>query len=153
MEIAKVGDPDLDGLISEANNYEDKINHIEIPHGRSNPMAEDWSGDEQSILRSELCKFIRISRTARPGAIYDASTAARTFTECKWGCGNEIGTTPNSQESDNVQNKIISTFEHMHGYQAFLSKKQSGVKKANLLRGSKKIGKSKRILRFAILYF
>ena len=34
---------------------------------------------EQYIFRSELVKSMWIARIARPGAIYDASAAARTF--------------------------------------------------------------------------
>ena len=34
------------------------------------------TGNEQSICRSELGKLMRIARIARPGAIYDATSAA-----------------------------------------------------------------------------
>ena len=34
---------------------------------------------EQTILRSDMGKLMRIARIARPDAIYDASAAAQTF--------------------------------------------------------------------------
>ena len=81
METAKAGDPDFEGLILDTDNYEDKINHIGIPHGRSKNAAEALPEVEQATLQSELWKLMRIARTARPGAICDASAADRTFTE------------------------------------------------------------------------
>ena len=54
MGIAKVSDPDCDGLISAPINYGGKINHIEIPHDRSKKRTEDLTEEEQPILRSGL---------------------------------------------------------------------------------------------------
>ena len=40
MQIAKVSDPDFEGLILDPNNSEDKINHIATPHERSKKWAD-----------------------------------------------------------------------------------------------------------------
>ena len=72
IEIAKVRDPDCDGLILDPDNYGDKINHIEIPHVGCKWMPEALTGDDRSILRSELWKLMWVARIARPGEIYDA---------------------------------------------------------------------------------
>ena len=69
------------GAISESNKYEDKIKHIEISHARTRTPKEPLAEAEQAILRSELEKLMRIARIARPGAIYDASAAAQTFSD------------------------------------------------------------------------
>ena len=81
MEIGKVSDSDFEGLILDSDNYEDKIDQIEIAHERENQRNGSLTEASQSILRSELWKLMRIARTARPGAIYDASAAAQTFIE------------------------------------------------------------------------
>ena len=39
--------------------------------------------EEQSLMRSELGKLMWLARIARPGAIYDASAAARSFANSK----------------------------------------------------------------------
>ena len=50
--------------------------------------------NEQTILGSELGTLMWIARIARPGAIYDASAAAQTFSTGELikfgGCGNLI---------------------------------------------------------------
>ena len=71
-----MSDPDCDGLILDPDNYEDKINHIEIPHGGSKKIPEALTEADQAILRSELWKLMRAARIARPGAICDASATA-----------------------------------------------------------------------------
>ena len=81
MRVKKVGDSDSECIISESDNYEDKFNQIGIPHARTRGRTDAWAEEEQSILRSELGKLMRIARIARPGAIYDASAAEQTFTE------------------------------------------------------------------------
>ena len=81
MVIEKLSGPDFGGLILGPNNYGDKINNIGIPHERSKQTTETLAVDEQPILRSGFSELMRISRIARTGAIYDASTAARTFTD------------------------------------------------------------------------
>ena len=53
---------------------------IEIPHGRIKKRTDGLAEEEQSTLRSKLGELMRIARISRPGAIYDASGAARTFT-------------------------------------------------------------------------
>ena len=83
MEIEKVGDSDFECLISGSDNYEDKINQVEIPHERTKKRTDALTEEEQAILRSELWGIMRISRIARSGAIYDAAEAAQTFTECR----------------------------------------------------------------------
>ena len=67
----------------DARKYEDEINHIEISHERTRAPKEPLAEADQSILRSELAKLMRIARIARPGAIYDASAAAQTFSDCE----------------------------------------------------------------------
>ena len=69
------------GVALGANNYEGGINHIEISHERTRAPGEPSTEDEQTILRSELGKLMRIARIARPGAIYDAPAAAPTFSD------------------------------------------------------------------------
>ena len=59
--------------------YENKINHIEIPHARTRTPKEPLAEAEQSDSRSELGKLMWIARIARPGVIYDASAATQTF--------------------------------------------------------------------------
>ena len=58
-----------------------KINHIEIYHERTRAPKEQSTEDEQTILRSELGKLMRIARIARPGEIYDDSAAEQTFSD------------------------------------------------------------------------
>ena len=50
----KVGDSDYECIIFDPGNYEDKINKIETPHGRTNHIPDDLTEEEQAILRSEL---------------------------------------------------------------------------------------------------
>ena len=57
-----------------------KINRIGISHERMMMTpGEILTENEQTALRSELGKLMWIARIARPGAIYDASAAAQTF--------------------------------------------------------------------------
>ena len=35
MKIEKIDTPDFKGVILDSNNYEDKVNDVEIPHARS----------------------------------------------------------------------------------------------------------------------
>ena len=67
--------------ISDSNKSDDEIIHIEISHARTRTPEEPLAEAEQAILRSELEKLMRIARIARPGAIYDASAAAQTFSD------------------------------------------------------------------------
>ena len=70
-----------DGVILDSDKYEDEIKHIEISHERSRTPKEGLGEADQAILRSELGKLMRDARIARPGAIYDASAAAQTFSD------------------------------------------------------------------------
>ena len=73
MEIEKIDTPDFKGVILDSNNYEDKINHIEIPQARSKQKDDFLIDEEQSAAMSELGKLMWIARIARHGAIHDAS--------------------------------------------------------------------------------
>ena len=116
MGIGKVSDSDYEGIMSGSNNYEGKIDIIEIPRGVSKEMPDDLTGDAQANLRSELGRLMWIARIARPGAIYDASAAARTFTtEEIADFQNESASIPNTAEGGNTQNEIKRDFEHMPG--------------------------------------
>ena len=79
--IEKVGDSDCDVIILDPHNYEDKINYIEIPHELTKRENEALTEAGKTNMRSELGKLMWIARIARPGAIYDASAAAQTFSE------------------------------------------------------------------------
>merc|ERR1712114_101576 len=77
----------MGGIILDSDNYEGKINHIEISHARSKQKDDFLTEEEQSIMRSELGKLMWLSRIARPGAIYDAPAAAQNFANFKPGNG------------------------------------------------------------------
>ena len=79
MQIAKVSDGEFGGIALESGNYEGEINHIGISYERTRAPKEPLTEDEQTILRSDLGKLMRVARIARPGAIYDDSAAAETF--------------------------------------------------------------------------
>ena len=66
-------------MVLASNKYEGEVNRIEIPHGRMMEPGEILTENEQTTLRSELGKLMWIARIARPGAIYDASASAQTF--------------------------------------------------------------------------
>ena len=79
--------------------------------------------EEQSILRSELGKLMRIARIGLPGAIYDASAAAQTF------AGGEMADLQiEKEEFSKIEEKesspiaIRNDFEHMPGFHDFLTK-------------------------------
>ena len=63
----------------DSNNYEGKINHIEISQARSKQKGDFLTEEEQSAMRSELGKLMWLARIARPDAIYNASAAAQNF--------------------------------------------------------------------------
>ena len=69
MKIEKIDTPDFKGVVLDSNNYEDKVNHIEISHARSKQKDDFLTEAEQSIMRSELGKLMWIARIARPDAI------------------------------------------------------------------------------------
>ena len=77
--VAKTNSEEPDGIILDSDNYDGEINHIGISHERTRTPDEPPKDDGEAILRSELGKLMRIARIARPGAIYDVSAAAQTF--------------------------------------------------------------------------
>ena len=83
MKIDKVGGSDSECIIPDPGNYEDEINHIAISHERTRRRNEAITDAEQSILRSEFGKLMRIARISRQWAIYDATAAAQTFSAGK----------------------------------------------------------------------
>ena len=66
---------------------------------------------------------------------------------------NDIEMVSNSQEGVKAQNKNTIDFEHMPGFNEFLSKNQSVANMANLLKGNKQIGKSTTHLRLCRIFF
>ena len=60
-----------------------------IPHARSKEKDDFLNEREQSVMRSELVKLMRLARIDRPDAIYDASAAAQNFANFKPGGCNE----------------------------------------------------------------
>ena len=52
-----------------------------MTHERTRTPKEPLTEAEQAISWSELGKLMRDARIARPGAIYDASAAAQTFSD------------------------------------------------------------------------
>ena len=77
--MSKVDNGDLDRVASGSGKYEGEVNHIEIPHARTRAPKEPLGAAGKTTSRSEIGKLMRIARIARPGAIYDASAAAHTF--------------------------------------------------------------------------
>ena len=134
MQIAKVRDPDCEGIILAPCNYGDKINHIEMPHGRER-RAESLTEGDQSILRPELWKLIRVARISRKGAIYEASAAAQTFTD--GGIGDSEMRLRGLRFAGRRKGEggTGSDFEHMPGYQELVSKThQPNLDKATLFK-------------------
>ena len=46
MKIETIDTPDFKGVISDSNNYEDKINHIEIPQSGSKQKGDFLTEEE-----------------------------------------------------------------------------------------------------------
>ena len=139
MKLEKVNTPDFKGIILDSNNYEDKINQIEIPHTRSKEKDDFLTDEEQSVVRSELGELMWLSRIARPGAIYDASAAAQNFANFKQeNCNEEITDGENEEENANEDVPKSSDFEHIHGFRNILAGKSKDANKANLLKTQKK---------------
>ena len=65
------------------------IKRIEISHARSKQRDGFPTEEEHAVTRSELGRLMRLARIARPGAIYDASAAARNFAHVKPGKYND----------------------------------------------------------------
>ena len=53
-EVGKVGDSDFDGIILDSDNYEDKINHVEIPQAMPKRRNGALAEEEKALSRSEL---------------------------------------------------------------------------------------------------
>ena len=51
IEIAKSNNSEFRGIIPDSDNYEDEIDHIEIPHERTRQPDEPLAEDEHAILR------------------------------------------------------------------------------------------------------
>ena len=100
-KIKNVGDSTFDGLVLDSDDYEDKINHTEMPHGRTRHRNGALTGEEKAISRSKLGKSMWVARIARPVAIYDASAAAQTSTE-----GEIIEESGESEEISEIEKKI-----------------------------------------------
>ena len=102
--------------------------------------------EEQSIMRSELGKLMRLSRIAWPGAVYDASAAAQNFANCKPDVSKE-GISDNEireeEEPINVDVPKPNDFEHMPGFKDSLSENAKEAIKVNLLKKPKKADTSK----------
>ena len=122
MSIKRAIDSERDGIILDANNYEDEINPIEIPHEWARHRSGASTEEEQTISRSELGNLMWISRMARPGAIYDAWAAARTSPEPKT-IDSMVGNEDFSENEENgyfqKESMILSTFQ---AYENFTNK-------------------------------
>ena len=112
----------------------EKINRIVIPHERMMAPNEILTDSEQTILRSELGKLMWIARIARPGAIYDASAAAQTFST--------VEMIEFSEEENlffgrwEVGSFIEEDFAHMSGFAYFKSKRKE-ANNANISKHNK----------------
>ena len=143
MEITTVNDGEFAGIALDSGNYEGEINHFEIPHERTRAPKDPLAEDERTIFRSEPGKLMRIARTARPGAIYDAPAAAQTFSDVGiLGVLEQVAGILENGEKEVSPNEKKEDFEHMPGFAKFMMGRQKDVNIANLLKGSK-IGSSK----------
>ena len=118
------------------------VDHIEIPHERPRQRNDALMVEEQAIFRSGLGKLMRIARIARPGAIYDASAAAQTFSD---GWRLEVLEHGGWAILENGENEVPTSekkedFERMSGFSKFMGDRQKGVNTSNLLKKNKKIG-------------
>ena len=143
MEIMGVKNEDFDGVVLDSNKYENKISQIEIPRDRMITPNELLKEAEQTILRSDLGKLMRIARSARPNAIYDASAESQTFSTDEMVEFPEEGVCSEDEEEENssVEGEGGDS-EHMPGFAEFKIKMIKGANKVNLLK-NKKIDTSK----------
>ena len=82
MEIAKkITNREFGCVIPDSCNPEAEINNNRIPHRRARNPNEPLKEDDHAILRSELGILVRVPLVAPPGAIYDESAAAQTFSD------------------------------------------------------------------------
>ena len=77
MEIGEVSNAEFEGVIPDSDNYEGKINHIEIPHERTRHPDEALTEEEHAISRSEF--LLRVARIGSPDATHDSSAVEQTF--------------------------------------------------------------------------
>ena len=98
-------------------------------------------------------ELMRISRIARPGAIYDASATSQTFTErvnCR--CSNREWGDSEYGKEENIQTEIRSDFGHMPGYQGFW-RNSTECEYGESFEENREIGKSKTRFTVANLIF
>ena len=95
-------DSDFDGSVLNPYDYEENINHIEIPHERTRHRNGALAKEEKAIARSELWKLMLIARIARHGAIYDDSAAAQTFPE-----GNITAENEESEDISKIEEDLM----------------------------------------------
>ena len=85
-----------------------------------------------------------VARTARPGAIYDASAAAQTFSVGEMvDILEEKEDSSENEEKEDPHKGSKNDFGHMHGLSEILQGKQSDVNKVNILKKNKKPDLSK----------
>ena len=106
MRIEKAIDSDPEGIILVSDKYVGKINYIEIAHERTQQRNEGMTWEDQAILRSELGKSMWIARISSPGAIYDASATAQTFS-----AGKMIDIPGDKEDFPENENGEIDVFE------------------------------------------
>ena len=151
MEIPKVNNDDSDGIVSGSDKYEEKINHIEIPHARTRTPKEPLAEAERANSRPDLGKLMRIARIARPDVIYDALAAAQTFPDGEIIDFLEKGDAILANEEKGAKGKKKKEdFGHMHGFTKFMSGEIKEVNKVNLPKRRRKLTTQKHILRYRI---
>ena len=106
------------------------------------------------MMRSELGKLMRLARIARPGAIYDASAAARNFANFKPGnCDGDVSFEENEGGNANADKPKPSDSERIPGFKNFAGNKSGSVNKANLPKQRKKADTSETHFAVANLIF
>ena len=123
MKIEKIDTPDFKGVILDSNNYEDKINHIEISQARSKQKDDFLTYEEQSAMRSEIGKLTWLARIARPGAIYDSPAATRNFANFKLAGCDGVSFKENEGRGTNADKHKPIDSEHIPGFKNFAEKK------------------------------
>ena len=94
------------------------------------------------------------ARIARPGAIYDASAAAQTFSVGKTiDILGEKEDFSENEENEDPQKERENDFEQIPGFSKILQGRQTDVDELDLLKGNKKSGQSQKHLRWGVWYF